>query len=50
MGIAVSEFSDACAELGSGVAEYSADADATETYNAEKARIAAQRLGVGEAL
>lgn len=50
MGIAVSEFSDACAELGSGVAEYTADADATETYNAEKARIAAQRLGVGEVL
>ena len=35
MSMAVLEYSDACAVLGSGVASYSEDADATETYNRE---------------
>lgn len=46
MSAAVLECSDACSALGSGVAEYAQDADATETYNYEKARAAAANLGV----
>ena len=46
MSMAVLEYSDACAVLGSGVASYSEDADATETYNRDSARTAASRLGV----
>ena len=46
MSMAVLEYSDACAVLGSGVASYSEDADATETYNRDSARAAASRLGV----
>ena len=46
MSWAVLEYSDACAALGSGTAEYTQDADSTETYNRDKARAAASRLGV----
>ena len=44
------EYSDACSVLGSGIADYSEDADSTETYNREATRAAASRLGVGEYL
>ena len=50
MSAAVLEYSDACSELGSGVAETSQNMDSTETYNRDKARAAATRLGVGEYL
>ena len=46
MSWAVLEYSDACSVLGSGIADYAQDADSTETYNREKARAAASRLGV----
>lgn len=46
MSIAILEFSDACAELGSGVADFSKNQDSTETYNESKARQAASRLGL----
>ena len=46
MSWAVLEYSDACSVLGSGIADYAQDADSTETYNREKARVAASRLGV----
>lgn len=48
MSAAVLEYSDACSELGSGTAEVSQNMDSTETYNRDKARAAATRLGVGE--
>ena len=50
VGCAVYEYSDACAELGSGIADYTQDADSSEKYNEAKARAAAARLGVGEKL
>ena len=46
MSIAILEFSDACAELGSGVADFSKNQDSTETYNESRARQAASRLGL----
>ena len=50
MSAAVLEYSDACSELGSGAKEVSQDMDETETFNRDKARVAATRLGVGEYL
>ena len=50
MSAAVLEYSDACSELGSGAKDVSQDMDETETYNRDKARAAATRLGVGEYL
>ena len=46
MSIAILEFSDACAELGSGVADFSKNQDSTEAYNESRARQAASRLGL----
>ena len=50
LGWATQEYSDACALLGSGAAEYSQNADDSEKYNEAKTRAAAARLGVGEEL
>lgn len=50
MSAAVLEYSDACSELGSGAKEVSENMDETETFNRDKARTAATRLGVGEYL
>ena len=50
LGWATQEYSDACALLGSGMSEYSQNADSTEQYNEAKTRAAAARLGVGEEL
>ena len=46
MSLAILEFSDACAELGSGVADFSKNQDSTETYNESRARQATSRLGL----
>ena len=45
---AVLETSDACAELGSGLSDFSANMDSTETHNTQKAHEAAARLGLEE--
>lgn len=48
MSWAVLETSDACAELGSGLSDFSANMDSTETHNTQKAHDAAARLGLEE--